>query len=148
MIELKGVVKIPTAKASENLGTGSTDFQLELELSKRFGRVSPFVAVGHRFIGNADSLGLESFFFTAVGASVRVHPRLSLGLDYEWGQASTSTRKDSHELVPFASVRLPAGFSLGPYLTFGLGGFTADYGGGLTIRYTVPLRGRPASFDP
>ena len=45
-------------------------------------------------------------------------------------------------------VRLPAGFNLGPYLTFGLAGYTPSYGGGVSIRYSLPIRGRPESPGP
>ena len=141
VFELRGFLKVPTASESENLGTGAVDVKFELELSKRFGSVSPFAGVGYLFRGDRKSLGLNNFVLTAVGASVKVHDRISLGLSYEWAEASADSRRDSHELVPYMTLRLPYGLTLGPYATFGLRGFTADYGGGFSVRYTRPLRG-------
>ena len=39
------------------------------------------------------------------------------------------------------SSSLPRGFSLAPYATVGLGGYTPDYGAGFSIGYRIPLRG-------
>jgi hypothetical protein len=138
--ELKAQVKVPTADESKNLGTGSTDGQLEAALSKRFGIVSPYISVGYRFAGNAAELGLNSFAFATLGASVRVHPRLLLGMDYAFAQASADSRDHSHELIPFASVRLSAGVRFAPYASFGLAGYVPDFGGGFSISYTLPVR--------
>lgn len=146
VLELKGLVKIPTASAEKDLGTGAPDFQLSVDLSKSFGPVSPFATAGYRFVGNRKALGLKSFALTSVGLSAWLHDRFSLGLAYDWHGSSAVSRVDSHELVPFATIRLPRGFTLGPYATFGLAGYTPDYGGGLSIRYSFALRGNAPPF--
>lgn len=147
VFELQAQVKIPTADETRNLGTGSTDFELQIGLSKAIGPLWPFVSVGYRFVGDSERLGLRSFVFTTVGGSMRVHPRLVLGLDYEFAQASAARRDASHELVPFANIRLPGRFTLAPYATFGLAGYTPDFGGGFSIGYTLPIR-RGAGLIP
>jgi hypothetical protein len=68
-----------------------------------------------------------------------------LGVDYAFAQASADSRDHSHELIPFASIRLPAGFTFAPYATFGLAGYTPDFGGGFSIRYSLALRRGGAS---
>ncbi len=140
VVELSGRLKVPTANEDRDLGTGKTDFSLQLDLSQRFGIFTPFAGAGYRFVGTPSDSELRNSAFASVGSAMRLRPGLDVGLLYGWSEAATPDRNDSHELVSYLSFRPRPDVKLSPYAAMGLAGYTANYAFGLSIRYTVPRR--------
>jgi len=134
--------KIPTGDEDRGLGTGKSDVAVELDLSRSFGRFTPFMTVGYRFIGDPDEGELDDAWFTSLGAAMKIAPRFDAGLYWTWLQATSPTRSDGHELLAYGSFRLHDRLSLLPYVVVGLAGYAPDWGVGLTFRYEIPVRGR------
>ena len=59
---------------------------------------------------------------------------------YDWRQASSPRAADAHELVPYLSVDVGGGARLGSYSVFGLSDGSPDYGGGVQLKFSVPVR--------
>lgn len=138
VVELTGKVKFGTASTRKSLGTGETDYTLELDVSKSFGALTPFAGFGYKFVG--DIQGLEPFrdkWFASGGASFRVASWLNVGTAYDWRQSSVRGRRDSHELVPFGTIKLGRHVRLDPYAVVGLSQNAPDWGAGLQLRFIL-----------
>ncbi|NQZ96763.1 MAG: hypothetical protein HRU01_09655 [Myxococcales bacterium] len=138
--ELTGRAKVPTASKEQALGTGEPAYSLQLDLFDRFGAVTPLVTVGYRFVVQSRGFDLENSWFTSVGAGLQLTDTFSLGLLYDFWQASSSTGADSHELFPYASWRITPKLRAGPYAVVGLSPGSPDYGLGLQISYRIQVR--------
>ncbi|MBW2666409.1 MAG: hypothetical protein JRE13_08980 [Deltaproteobacteria bacterium] len=137
--EITGKVKFGTANEDDGLGTGETDYEIKLDLSKRFGRVTPFGAVGYKFIGEPEGVELRNKIFAYGGLTVRVLDMLNLGLAYDWSQSAVSGRPDFHELSPFATIRFGRHFAIDPYAVVGLSTPAPDWGIGLQMRFIYDI---------
>jgi len=131
--------KIPTGDVDRGLGTGKSDLALELDLSRSWGRFTPFVTLGYRFIGDPDEGRLDDAWFASAGIAARLAPRLSTGLSWTWLQSTSPSRPDGHELIAYGVLRLRERLSLSPYVVVGLAGYAPDWGVGLTFRYELPV---------
>jgi hypothetical protein len=135
LVEFGVLVKAPTASTSKRIGTGKTDVSLELALSDRFGDWSPYVEAGYRFMGSTSQFDLHNRWLTSIGVTYTLSDRWSFGVAYDYRQAASNRSYASHELVPYASIRLDKGFRLGPYVAIGLSRGSPDYAVGLQLRW-------------
>ena len=128
-VELTTKLGIPT-ETSDELGNGKWSFSLQADAFKRFGKLSTFARGGRKFYTGS---GLDDRFYTSVGASWRLHERLSFGLAYDWYQSSVSSVADTQQLSPFANLKLGRGWSVGPYGLAGLSEGAPDFGLGFSL---------------
>ena len=128
-VELMGKVKLPTASESDRLGTGHTDLTLQLEVGRSIGPVHPFAAIAYRIKGGAP----DDIWLASAGASAKVAENLSLGIAYDWRQASIAGIGDSSEISPFASLRLSKRLRWIPYAVLGLSENSPDWGLGFSF---------------
>jgi hypothetical protein len=139
LTEITYKVKFGTADEDKDLGTGEIDHTVQLDLSKRFGIVTPFVGGGYKFIGDPPGTDLKNKGFAYVGLTARVMERLNLGLAYDWSQSSVrggpTDRGDFHEISPFASIKLGKHFAIDPYGVIGLSKPAPDWGIGMQLRF-------------
>ena len=131
--------KIPTGDVDRGLGTGKSDFTVELDVSRTWGRFTPFATVGYRFIGDPDEGRLDDAAYASLGLAARLAPRLHAGLYWTWLEATSPSRSDGHEVLAYGSFRLNERVSLSPYAVVGLAGYAPDWGVGLTLRYQLPV---------
>ena len=116
--------KIPSGSEKKDIGTGHTDVTLGLELTKVFGSVSVFGSGAYRAKGGS----YNDIWLASLGTSVRLARLVSVGLAYDFRQASTNGIGDSHELVPMASFRVSERLRFGPYGVIGLSTNSPDWG--------------------
>ncbi len=128
-VEGSGKLNAPS-ETSADLGNGAWAISLQVDAFKRFGPLSAFANFGRKFY--VDST-LDNRFYTSVGASLRLHERLNVGLAYDWYQASTNSVEDTHQISPFVGVKLGSQWSVGPYALVGLSDGAPDYGLGFTM---------------
>jgi hypothetical protein len=136
VLELGGRIKLPTADEDEGLGTGEPDYTVQADVSKRFGAFSPFATLGYRFLGDPSGLELEDGFLASLGVGYRYGPKLSLGLAFDYREASTDGSDDARELVPYTSFRVSDRFTLGTYGVVGFSDASSDFALGVTGRIT------------
>ncbi|HIF91550.1 MAG TPA: hypothetical protein EYG46_15190 [Myxococcales bacterium] len=129
VLDLTTKVKIPTA--NDKLGTGKTDVTLQLELSKSLGRLSGFGSFGYRF--------KEGFYrdivLASLGAGFRVSRSFSMGVAYDYREASVRWSKDSHEISPNLSIRSGEHLRFGPYGVVGLSEPAPTWGLGANVTW-------------
>lgn len=128
-IEAAVKVTAPT-ESDRSLGTGLWAFAIQLDLFQKYGRFTPFVSGGRKFY-TGRSLGDR--FYTSVGTSISVSDAVSVGLSYDWFEATTEAAEDAHEIVPFAAFRLNRRWTIGPYGVIGLSDGSPNYGAGISL---------------
>jgi len=129
-VDLSTRVKIPTA--TSGLGTGNADVTLQVELSKTIARVTGFVGTGYRFRGGS---AFDNTWLAFTGMSVRVMRALSVGVAYDYREASNRFSDDASEISPYLSWRMSERVRLNPYGVIGLSDGSPDWGVGSTISY-------------
>jgi hypothetical protein len=71
--------------------------------------------------------------FTGVG--VKITQSWSVGVAYDFRQASTRFSDDSHEISPYLSIRLNRHWQFTPYGVVGLSEGAPDWGLGSSVSY-------------
>lgn len=131
-----GRVKLPTSAESKGLSTGKTDIAGSVELGYTFGRVSPFLELGYRVLGDPDGVDLRNGPTLSAGSSFQFGKAVLIA-SYDYARSASSSAEDSQEV--FGGVALPVGnrFTLTGYGTKGLSEGSADYGAGLLLTAKV-----------
>ncbi len=134
--DVTGKVKLPTASESKGLGTGTTDFTAEGELTQVFGMTSVSVRGGRRFNGSTAAFPLNDVW--QAGASIyHTSGDVTLGLDYDWREGALPTAPDRSELTGSIGFKLNDGFRLQGYAYTGLSDGSPNLGGGLQLVYRI-----------
>lgn len=133
-LDLSGRVKVPTASESKNLGTGTTDFTAEAALTQQFGQFSLSARGGRRFNGSSARFPLRDVWQAGAGAYYQVGA-MTLGLDYDWREASLSTASERSELTGSLTYKLTSQVRLQGYGYTGFTNGSPDVGGGLQLLY-------------
>jgi len=132
-VDFTGKVKLPTASAEKNLGTGLTDFTTQIDVTKIIGGANLFATAGYRFIGSSDTLVLRNGFLGSLGASFNVSDRASLGLIYDYRQSASLRAENPSELTGFVSWKLSRKIRLQTYGIVGFSSGSPDTGVGMQI---------------
>lgn len=132
--DLIGRVKVPTASESKRLGTGTTDWTAEAALTHQYGPLAVSVRGGRRFNGSSTNFPLQDVWLAGAGAYYQVG-ELTLGLDYDWREASLPTASDRSELTASATYKLTSQLRLQGYGYTGFTNGSPDAGGGMQILY-------------
>ncbi|MEE2704248.1 MAG: hypothetical protein VX614_09545 [Myxococcota bacterium] len=135
-VELTGKVKFPTASDGEYLGTGSYDFSFEAEVFKEFGRWTPYLNLGYRYMGNGLGVELDNVWFGSAGIDLAVGTRTNVGLVYDFRQAALGGIENSQELVPYTIYRFSESIRLMTYAVVGLSDSSADLGMGTNLSFS------------
>jgi hypothetical protein len=133
-LDLSGRVKVPTASESKNLGTGTTDVTVEAALTQQFGQFSISARGGRRFNGSSARFPLHDVWQAGVGAYYQAGD-MTLGLDYDWREASLSTASPRSELTGSLTYKLTSQVRLQGYGYTGFTNGSPDAGGGLQLLY-------------
>ncbi len=121
-------VKFPTANASKNLGTGETDFSIQLDMSKNVANNVVFATIGHNFRGKSELYpGLEDGTFLQLGMARPVRASWSVGVFYDYRQAASDFSDESHELVPYFTWQLSERWSFTGLTSVGFTNASADH---------------------
>lgn len=134
--DMIGKVKLPTASESKGLGTGTTDFTAEVELTKVLGDTSVSLRGGRRFNGSSAAFPLQDVW-QAGGGIYHTAGKLMLGLDYDWRDAALPTVANRSELTGSLGYKLTDAFRLQGYAYTGLSDGSPNIGAGLQLVYRI-----------
>ena len=135
LVEVGGKIKFGTASEDKGLGTGKIDYTLQLDLSKTFGRFTPFAAGGYKFVGSPKGFDLDNKAFVYGGISAKVFDFLNVGIVYDWSQSAVPENGDFNEISPFATIKVSRWFAFDPYVVIGLSKWSPDWGIGVQLRF-------------
>ncbi len=133
MVDINAKVKLGTADEDKGLGTGETDYALEVDLAKTFDENVLFGTLGYKFYGDPAAYDLDNAFYTSIGLSHRFSSELSAGLMHDYREKTTDSGSEMNELTACATCRLSSNYKLMGYTVAGLSDGSPDWGIGLTI---------------
>ncbi|MBL4617587.1 MAG: hypothetical protein JKY46_07800 [Robiginitomaculum sp.] len=134
-VDFTGKVKLATASAANNLGTGQTDYTTQIDFTKIAGSVNWFGTLGYRFIGSSATLPLQSGFLGSAGVSVNLSDTTSVGMIYDYREAAGFGNSDPSEMTGFVSYKLNKQISFQTYAILGLSDGSPDAGGGISLSF-------------
>lgn len=137
-LDFIGRVKVPTASETKNLGTGTTDWTAEAALNQMVGPVMLSARGGRRFNGSSVRFPLRDVWLAGAGAYYQTGA-LTLGLDYDWREASLPTSSDRSEMTASATYKLTPQLRLQGYGYTGFSNGSPDLGGGMQLLYRFGL---------
>lgn len=130
-----GKVKIPTASEAKGLGTGETDFTVQLDLTQAIGDWSLFGTVGYKFYGESVDFVLDDALFLSAGFGYRFSRTVSAGVFYDWREAATFTSENGSEILGYVNFKLNDKWSLQLYGGTGFTDGSPDANAGLQLSY-------------
>lgn len=133
IVDLTGKVKFGTADENKGLGTGETDYSVEVDLTKLYDQSVLFVTLGHKFYGDPPGSNLDNANYVSLGAGYQLNGDTSFGLIYDTREASSSSGDDLSEATAYVSHKLTNEYKLLGYLVKGFSDGSADYGIGLSV---------------
>jgi len=133
-MDLTGLIKLGTADENDNLGTGETDYAVQLDLERTFGRNKLFGSAGYKFLGDPPGVNLKNVLYGSFGGSRRVNETLRGGLDLFAQEATSSGSSKRLELTAFLSRETVNKPGLTGYVLIGLADGSPDWGVGVSVR--------------
>lgn len=127
-------LKIPTASAKRNLGTGEFDYAVQGDLYKTMSKFIFSATFGYRILGNPSGLTFHNVLYGAAGVAYRLSETVTLGTSYNMGQSPVRL-DDSRDLSLYLSQRVSNHFRLNIYGLKGFSDRSPDWGGGINLRY-------------
>lgn len=134
-LALTGKIKFPTADEDKNLGSGETDYTAQVDVDRPFGRLTPFVTAGYRWLGDNSELNLHNVWFATVGAAFKITDYTSVDLSYDWSQAASEDGTPVGEVALGMSHWFGDHWKLSAYVLKGVTDGSPDWGAGATIGY-------------
>lgn len=133
-IEFSGRLKLPTARDSDHISSGKTDYSVGVEVTQVVGRLAPFVSATYRVFGDPSGFDLRNGFAASAGTSLQVTDRTFLLASYHFAERATKLVRDSHELFAGASTMIgQSKLRLTGFATLGLSSGAAGESGGLSL---------------
>ena len=130
----------PTVERSTGLdyregdyGTGEFDYALGAELSRSFGRVTPFVGVGYTMPGDPEHYDLGNSLSARAGAAVQMGKRVRGHVTYGYAQSISPLIPDEQQIATGINAGLSDRLSLGLYGAAGLSKGSPDVGAGVRL---------------
>lgn len=134
-LDVIGKIKLPVADEDKGLGTGETDYTLQLDYAYSAGAMTPLVTLAYKVKGDPSGVNLDNVLYLSAGADWRFSDQLNMGASIDFQEASTSSSDDSLELFTYLSFRLSKIWSVTPYLYLGLSDGSPDQGIGFQLTY-------------
>ncbi len=134
-LDLTGKIKFPTADEDKKLGTGNTDYTLQLGLTHTYRDAYATATVGRKFNGNSARFDLDDVWKYSVGGGYNFTAATSAGVTYDWREAATDTGKDFSQATAYATHKLTRTVALQAYAGTGFSDAAADFSTGLQLSY-------------
>ncbi|RMG34120.1 MAG: transporter [Gammaproteobacteria bacterium] len=130
---LRGKVKLPTADEDESLGTGETDYTIELAPYGLWSGTTLFGALGYRFYGDTATTDYRDVWLARLGFSYPLTAEQAIGVSASYRQNNRAGKDDRRSLMLFHSWKPDPAWGLQTYLIKGFGDSTADLAGGASL---------------
>ncbi len=123
--------KLPTASEKKRLGTGETDWMLQLDGFRSHGRWLPFATLGYRWRGDDADFDRKNGLYGLLGLHYQHDRILSAGTFFDYRSASTIRVADGRELIPYIGYKFNDHLSTSLYGVVGLSDGSQDWGVGV-----------------
>jgi hypothetical protein len=135
LLDVTGKVKLPTASEARGLSNGKTDYALLLDAEQSIGRGFVNGAIGHKWLGDPAGVSLRNPWFGAIGGGFKPTATTTVGLSYDYTQASRSSGTAGQEFTVYASQRLNKNLKINGNIYKGLSNGSPDWGAGIGLGY-------------
>lgn len=130
-------VKFGTADQAKGLGTGETDYSLQLNALREVGSVGLFASAGYVWRGSPTGLPLRSVAFGSIGGDVRVADAARAGITYGYRPAAISGFPAVQEASLFLAFAPTGGLTLRPYVSAGFSDSSPSWGAGVSLGWKL-----------
>lgn len=128
LIAVTGRMKLPTASASQGLGTGAFDYGAGLEISKMLGdKWIAFLDGGYNIIGDPDGIDLQNQHWYDVGVGYYVTKSLLVSTYYEEYRAIARGFVNARDIFVATNYTVSSAWRLNGGVTFGLSDGAPDF---------------------
>lgn len=136
-LDLTAKIKFPTADKNAGLGTGETDYALQVDVYQSFNKVILDGALGRKFLGSSVDLPLHDVFYGSVDAGYRASDRVTAGMGLYAAQASSDAGYNQLEFTVYVSAKIDKTKKIQGYLLKGLADGSPDTGLGVLFTFAL-----------
>ena len=131
--EITGAVKLGTASAQKNLGTGENDYSLSLYSLYDKNALKPFLTVGYTLIGDTATIDFNNIMFAVAGFNYQMNSKTMLSISYDYKQAAVDGAVDGKSWSIYIARKINPKLSANLYFINGLTDSVADKGIGFGL---------------
>ncbi len=136
LIAVTAKIKVPTAAASQGLGTGALDHGYGIEMSKLIGeKWITFFDGGYNFIGDPDGRELQNQYWFDVGGGRYLTKNFLVSVYYEEYRALVADRVNIRDVFFAFNYKASAAWRFNGGVLVGLSNGAPDYGVSLGTSY-------------
>jgi hypothetical protein len=135
LLDVTGKVKFPTASETKALGSGKTDFALQVEAEQTIGVAYVNGGVGHKWLGDPAGIDLRNVWYGSVGGGYRPSAATTVGISYDYARSARSGGIAAQEVSLYASQRVSKNVKLNGSIYKGLSDGSPDWGAGVGLAY-------------
>lgn len=133
-LDFTGKIKFPTADENKRLGTGETDYTIQVDATKMFGKAYIFGGAGRRFVGDNAQLQFDDIWLVNAGAGYQVNKKFGLGASYDFRE-SPSTAQNASEATGYFTYKVTDSVTAMLYGVVGFSNGSPDESVGLQFSY-------------
>lgn len=135
IVDLIGKVKFATASDSKGLGSGKTDYAVQIEAEQSFGKAYVNAGAGYKWLGDPTGISLRNVVFGAIGGGYKPTGDTTVGISYDYAQSARSGGTAAQEISLYASQRFTKHVKLNGFVFKGLSDGSPDWGAGVSLGY-------------
>jgi hypothetical protein len=134
-LDLRGRVRFPTGSRRAGLGSGTTDYAARTEIGYAGRRGGVYLGGGRRFLGEVAGVDRVDGWQASAGAWWVVSPHSTLGVNYDWRNASVRGGEAPRFVEAYAAWYLSDVWKLEINGGAGLSAASPDYAAGFTLTW-------------
>jgi len=134
-VSLLGKVKLPTADDKKKLGTGNTDYTLQVGFTKMLGDAYVNGSVARKFNGTSAAYNLNDVWKYSLGLGYKLDYKTTIGGIYSFRQASTATSSNFSQIIGYTNYKITDDLSTQLYVGGGFTNSSPDFLTGLELKY-------------
>lgn len=136
-IDLTGKIKFGTADESDGLGTGETDYTLQMEFYRFLDRATLTGSLGYTLRGDPAAVDLDDILIASVGGYYELSDATSAGLFFDYRESSFDDFDAAQELTVVLSRHFGHGWRLQAQFLAGFTDNSPEWGAGIQVRRTM-----------
>jgi hypothetical protein len=135
VVDFTGRIKFGTASESKGLGSGKTDYALQVNVDKNFNGPYVSAGLGYKWLGEPSGVNYDNVVFGSLGGGYKFSKDTSIGVSYDTATAAVDGATHPQEFSIYGSHYISNNYKLSGVLYTGLSDASPDVGGGLTLSY-------------
>jgi hypothetical protein len=88
VVDFTGRIKFPTASESKSLGSGKTDYAVQVNVDKNFGAPYVSAGLGYKVLGEPDGVSFDNVVYGSLGGGYKFSKSTEMGVSYDWATAA------------------------------------------------------------